>query len=336
MRKQKKLTGPEWIRLKKAVESWEKEDMAFHSTDYLKELSQKVEAGPPTYSPRTPKQNEYYQAYSYVKEWINTWERFQAFDDLKGRGTWHKWQLKKYKNQNLSKIDFRNPQLHKYQVAHFKIGERYGNDIEYLVLTRAGENEDQIKIIYSFDLNTFCQECGCLIKGFHKKRVEWVCPKCGLVIPSFTNVNERATNDQWKFTSKPPKNYRKNWKKASKNYKKTIGMLKKDARRGHHQINKDEQSMTVTKGFIKHELNLKEYQINEIVSLINKLNYNKLYGNRSKTVDETIKTVCICLYVLEKMGNPKRIGRNKFLLDLGLTNDIYKVISGRIDSQLSD
>lgn len=332
MRKQKKLTGPEWIRLKKAVESWEKEDMAFHSTDYLKELSQKVEAGPPTYSPRTPKQNEYYQAYSYVKEWINRWERFQAFDDLKGRGTWHKWQLKKYKNQNLSKIDFRNPQLHKYQVAHFKIGERYGNNIEYLVLTRAGENEDQIKIIYSFDLNTFCQECGCLIKGFHKKRVEWVCPKCGLVIPSFTNVNERATNE-WKWDIKGPEN------KHDKHTKRMEYIIKKKGSynpKAKHEKNKRAQAASVKGGFIKHGLNLQKYQIQEIVSIINKVDYKKLYGNRSRTVDETIKTLCICCYVLEKEGKLPRIGRNKFLKDSGLTNDIYKVIKKSIDSQLSD
>lgn len=185
MKKQKKLTGPEWIRLKKAVESWEKEDMAFHSTDYLKELSQKVEAGPPTYSPRTPKQNEYYQAYSYVKKWINRWERFQAFDDLKGRGTWHKWQLKKCPWVRSEKTSFRNPKLHEYKVAHFMPGKRYNNEIEYLILSRPGGDEDQVKFIYSFDYGTFCQECGGILLSFDEVRSESFCPQCGLVKESF-------------------------------------------------------------------------------------------------------------------------------------------------------
>lgn len=220
MRKKKKLTGPEWIKLKEAVESWEKEDMAFHSTDYLKELSQKVEAGPPTYSPRTPKQNEYYQAYSYVKEWINRWERFQAFDDLKGRGTWHKNQFKHWNIKELTKTDLQNPGLHKYQIAHFIPGERYQNDIEYLVYTRSGKNEHHLTFIYkiiendlnlsipgnihkrkpythtkengvkvpgySTDLNTFCQLCGGVLSSYDTIRSERVCPECGLVTQSFS------------------------------------------------------------------------------------------------------------------------------------------------------
>lgn len=350
MKKKKTFQGKDWIQWEKTIRSWEKENFCLHSEEWLIEFKEVIDSQTPFFKPGI-NQGKEVKAYRYVSDWINSWL-------LNKDHTWHQYQLNKYKRFgylwdgtkyisidklefDFSKVRYRNPNLHSYKVLQcnhalfedhqldedeiLDLDNEYKED-EYLILSKPGKDEDKIKIIHSFDNDFYCL-CGCLVVVFDDKRMEWFCPECGLVMPSFTNINERE------YYKKPRKN---RYDKHSEWMDYVIKKKGSHNRNANQEKNKKDQASILTTDYIKDGLNLKPYQIQEATALIKKLDYKRLYGNSSKIVDEQIKTVCICLYVLEKWGEPKRIGKNKFLKGLGLTNDIYKVIKEKIDSQLSD
>lgn len=171
------------------------------------------------------------------------------------------------------------------------------------------------------------EKCNCLVVFHDISKGEFFCPKCGLVTQS-QSLEMTEPFETWNNENKQTPKTRELSKKIAENDKK-----------GKHAHNKHYQSITLD-STLKEGLNLTKYQRTEIKTLINKLNYAKLYGNRSKTVNVEIKTAAVCVYHLEEIeGINIRVGRsrkNKFLKELGLTNDIYKVIRDKIRFQLLD
>lgn len=338
----KNLTGPDWVNLMESITQWEKSDHITHSADWLLELNQQVKEGPPPF-PKGPNQRKYYEAYYFVKDWIKGWEFSQIFDNQLGRSSFHHRQLQKlYNPEHRGKVRFRNEDLNKYSVLQWYQWDPYlGNDqwdddVPTFLILSDKEGRD-VKLLFQWiDERTFCPECGDLRLIIIDKRREWVCPGCGLVERSIHMV---PGDKQLHPTYWEPRNARSRraWKDTPNNYQKISFLINRKAEydpKRKHQKNKESQASILNLTYIKEGLNLKDYQIIEIKKHIDRLDYRKLGGNRA--LKDDIKTVYIALYVLEKEGKIFRIGRNKFLKSLGLTNDNYKRVKAKIDEQLPD
>lgn len=262
-----------------------------------------------------------------IKQRMETMQRNQSSMDVFADNPSLKLMLKFFSNQDPNiEISFTDNRILDYYV-HI---QNYGHKQIFWLkngktpLTRIDKMDPPLNLCEN-ELND--EKCNCPVIFHDISKSEFYCPKCGLV-----------TQSQGLAMIEPFET----WSNENKQTPKTRELSKKIAKydkKGRHAHNKHYQSITLD-STLKEGLNLTEYQRREIKRLINKLNYAKLYGNKSKTVNVEIKTAAVCVYYLEEIeGINIRVGRSRkyrFLKELGLTNDIYKVILNKIRFQLLD
>lgn len=315
---------------------------------------------PDPYFEKGPKQREYSRAVFYVNAWRKWFKGLNIMDESLNRSHFHREQhslVKKSARGHLwkpittynldsirwNKVRYRWEPLVNYHVESFRTEEK-----KYLkIINPEGKcldvnNKGEYRFI---DSNNYINsrtliktqdkygiekkiriacECGSLVKVFDHDKNEWLCPGCGII-----NKNPIIPNDQPYET----------WISKNQTQKTKELKSKEHNQKGRHEHNKHNQSITLD-STLKEGLNLTKYERAEIKTLIKKINYAKLYGNKSKTVNIDIKTAAVSVYYLEEIKGEKiRVGRsrkNKFLKELGLTKDIYEHIREKIHSQLSN